>query len=107
MSEVLLLACWRQLLISRADAASVENRTVRRIIALMPDRGYVANAKARRDARLAALCSKAADDAATLAQKSGPDAAYWEGTGQLRTCPPNSPGTMHRVVANFCASADP
>ena len=48
VSELLLLARWRQLHDDRADPGVVEDRIVRRIIELMPDRGYVADLQARR-----------------------------------------------------------
>ena len=45
----------------------VEDRILRRVVELMPDRGYVAALQARRDARFDEQCRKAANDGATLA----------------------------------------
>lgn len=75
VSEVLMLARWRQLHDGRADVEVVEDRILRRIIELMPDRGYVAALQKRRDARFAASLTRAANDAATLAPWLDLDAA--------------------------------
>ncbi len=75
VSEVLLLARWRQLHDGRADPVVVEDRIVRRIIELKPDRNYVAELQARRDRRFASQFAKAANDAAILAPWLDTDAA--------------------------------
>ena len=75
VSEVLLLARWRQLLDGRTDAAVVEDRIIRRIIELMPDRSYVAALQARRNAQFAKQIERAANDAAVLAPWLDQDAA--------------------------------
>jgi hypothetical protein len=75
VSEVLLLARWRQMFDGRAKVNVVEDRILRRIIELMPDRGYVAALQARRDARFARQIGKAANDATTLAPWLDKDAA--------------------------------
>lgn len=75
VSEVLLLARWRQLMDGRADVNVVEDRIMRRIIDLMPGRGYTEALQARRDARFTAQIGKAANDAATLAPWLDKDAA--------------------------------
>jgi hypothetical protein len=75
VSEVLLLARWRQLMDGRADVQVVEDRILRRVIELMPDRAYVAALQARRGARFAAQVSKAANDAIALAPWLEQDAA--------------------------------
>lgn len=75
ISELLLLARWRQLHDGRADAAVVEDRLLRQIIELVPDRGYVAELQARRDRRFASKVAQAANDALTLAPWLDQDAA--------------------------------
>lgn len=67
ISTALLLVRWKQLQDSRADAASVEDRILRRVIELREGRGYVAELEARRVARFAAQLEMAANDAAVLA----------------------------------------
>lgn len=74
-STALLLARWRQLHDSRADARVVEDRILRRVVELMPDRSYIAELQARREALFAAQCNKAANDALTLAPWLEQDAA--------------------------------
>lgn len=75
VSELLLLTRWRQLMDGRADIKVVEDRLLRRIVELMPDRGYIAELQARRDQRFAAQCLAAANDAAVLAPWLNSDAA--------------------------------
>ncbi|MBR0551061.1 hypothetical protein [Stakelama marina] len=67
VSELLLLARWRQLLDGRAGVDVVEDRLLRQIIELMPARAYVAELQMRRDRRFAEQCAKAANDAAAIA----------------------------------------
>jgi hypothetical protein len=75
VSELLLLARWRQLLDGRAHAEVVEDRLLRRITEMKPDRGYTAELRARRDARFSAQVGKAANDALALAPWLDQDAA--------------------------------
>lgn len=75
VSEVMLLARWRQLLDGRADGGVVEDRILRRVIELMPDRAYVDALQARRNERFAAQVGKAVNDAIVLAPWLEQDAA--------------------------------
>ncbi len=67
LSVALLLARWRQLHDPRTDAGVVEDRILRRVIELVPDRSYVPELQARRQARFAAQLATAANDATRLA----------------------------------------
>ncbi len=75
LSVALLLARWRQLHDSRADADVVEDRIFRRVLELVPDRSYAPALQARRQARFAGQLAKAANDAVTLAPWLDQDAA--------------------------------
>lgn len=75
ISELLLLARWRQLHDGRADVGVVEDRLLRQVIELRPDASYTAELQARRDRRFDAQCAKAANDAAVLAPWLEQDAA--------------------------------
>lgn len=75
ISTALLLARWRQLHDDRTEGGTVEDRILRRVIELAADRGYTTELQARRDTRFAAQCSKAANDALTLAPWLEQDAA--------------------------------
>ncbi|MDX5983684.1 hypothetical protein [Sphingomonas echinoides] len=70
-----LLIRWRRLFDDRAEADAAEDRLLRQICELKPDRGYVAALQARRDARFAAQLTQAANDAAVLAPWLNDEAA--------------------------------
>lgn len=67
ISTALMLARWRGLLDPRAPMEAVEDRILRRVTELRPDRGYTSVLKARRGRKFARLLLKAANDMATLA----------------------------------------
>jgi hypothetical protein len=67
LSTSLLLARWRQLHDPRVDPGVVEDRILRQVIELMPNRGYADELRARRSARFAAQVTSAAIEAKTLA----------------------------------------
>lgn len=75
VSCALLLARWRQLHDDRTDIGIVEDRILRRVIELRPERGYALELRARRRARFAQAVRDAANDAAVLAPWAGQDAA--------------------------------
>lgn len=67
ISTALLLARWRQLYDARADAVTVEERILRRVIEFRAGRGYIVALQARQNARFAAQLERAANDAEVLA----------------------------------------
>jgi hypothetical protein len=75
ISTALLLARWKRLHDPRLTLEGVEDRLLRRVVELMPDRSYVAALQACRDARFSAQFAKASDDAVTLAPWLEQDAA--------------------------------
>lgn len=75
ISTALLLARWKQLQDPRADAASVTDRILRRVIELRGGRGYIAELEARRVQVFATQIARAANDAATLAPWLSDEAA--------------------------------
>lgn len=75
ISTALLLARWRRLTDPRAEADSVEDRILRRVIELRAGRGYIASLEAHRDRRFAAKREAAANDAHWLAPWLDRDAA--------------------------------
>lgn len=62
-----LLIRWRRLFDDRAEVDAAEDRLLRQICDLKPDRGYVVALQARRATRFAAQLTQAANDAAVLA----------------------------------------
>ena len=75
ISTALLLARWRQLHDPRADAATVEDRILRRVAELRGGRGYVAALEARKATRFAEKFERAANDATVLAPWLAKEAA--------------------------------
>lgn len=75
ISTALLLARWRHLYDPRADAGTVTDRILRRVIELRVGRGYIAELTARRTKMFAARCQQAANNAETLDPRMGNQAA--------------------------------
>lgn len=67
ISTACLLARWRRLTDARAEADTVEDRLLRRVIELRGGRAYIAAIEAHRQNRFAAQVKQAANDAAVFA----------------------------------------
>lgn len=67
ISTALLLARWKRLHDPRLTSDGVEDRVLRRVIELVPERSYIAALQAGRRERFAAQLARAANDAAVLA----------------------------------------
>lgn len=63
----MIAARWRVLSDDRSDPFALEDRILRRVIELRPDRPYTAELQMRRDALFAARVARAANDATVLA----------------------------------------
>lgn len=71
----LIAARWRILSDDRSDPFALEDRILRRVVELRPDRAYTAELQARREARFSARLVQAANDRAVLAPWLDQDAA--------------------------------
>jgi 3'-5' exonuclease len=75
ISTALMLARWRGLIDPRAPMEAVEDRILRRIVELRPNRSYTKTLQARQGRKFARLLMEAANDMATLAPWLEEDAA--------------------------------